>query len=202
MDWVSLPHPIRGSRSLFSCLYTILCHHEPLPKHVQHTFPVTPWPIIYSCVNTVLRANRRYSRILVHSCVYLHTKGVGLVTKPPDCKGFTLLHMQNLHLPDRPNASANRSGAWQSVPWGSRTPRGGVRTVTIAYRTSLSHVAKAFLGVIQRTSACFMPTGSLRYREKGENHGKSCTHVDTRQGGGRRVVSAAGIDLMMRRTTS
>ena len=43
-------------------------------------------------------------------------------------------------------------------------------------------------GVIQRTSACFMPTGSLRYRGKGEKHGKSSTHVDVRQGGARRVV--------------
>ena len=88
VDWVSLPHPISGSRSLFSCLYTILCHHEPLSKHVQHTFPVTPWPIFYSCVNTVLRANRLYSPILVHSCFYLHPKGVGLVTNPPIAWGL------------------------------------------------------------------------------------------------------------------
>ena len=66
----------------------------------------------------------------------------------------------------------------------------------------MSHVAKAVLGVIQRTSACFMPTGSLRYRGKGGKHGKSSTHVDVRQGGGAPGRSAAGTDLMIRRTTS
>jgi hypothetical protein len=165
VDWVSLPHPIPGSRSLFSCLYTILCRHEPLSKHVQHTFPVTLWPIIYSCVNTVLRANHLYSPILVHSCFYLRTKGVRPGTESPDCEGFTLqvqvLHMQNLPLPDRHSASR---------------------------------------------SACFMSTGWLRwYRGKGKHHGKKFRKTApmlTRVRGGGRVVSAAGIDLMMRRTTS
>ncbi len=51
-------------------------------------------------------------------------------------------------------------------------------------RTLLSHVARAILGVITRTRACFMLTGWLRGEEKGENHGKSCAHVDTHQRGG------------------
>jgi hypothetical protein len=38
------------------------------------------------------------------------------VTEPPDCEGFTLLHMQNLPFPGRPSAGANRLGAWKSVP--------------------------------------------------------------------------------------
>ncbi len=73
VDRVCLPHPIPGSRSLFSCLYSILCQRKPLSQHVQHTLPVTPWLIIYSGVNAVLRAIRLYSPIIVHFCLYLRT---------------------------------------------------------------------------------------------------------------------------------
>jgi hypothetical protein len=37
---------------------------------------------IYSCVIAVLRAIRRYSPIIVHSCLYLRTYGVRSVTEP------------------------------------------------------------------------------------------------------------------------
>ena len=73
VDRVCLPHPVPGSRSQFSCPYTILCHRKPLSQHVQHTLPVTPWLIIYSCVNAVFSAIRLCSTIIVHSCLYVRT---------------------------------------------------------------------------------------------------------------------------------
>ena len=51
-----LPHPFAIPSSLFVFVHCFVPPHVPL-KHVQHSFPVTPRPMIYICVTTIFSAD-------------------------------------------------------------------------------------------------------------------------------------------------
>ena len=69
-----------------------------------------------------------------------------------------LLCMQNLPFPGRRESCESFGGMEIGTMRLFATSR-GVRTIYAAYRTLLSHMARAILGVIQRTRACFVLPG-------------------------------------------